>query len=245
MPDTALRRHCHGLHIWIKQILLCGLLALPQPCFASEARADPHHICDRAADQASRSSGVPLEVLLAITRTETGRRRNGQTQPWPWTVNMEGHGLWFQSRAEALAYATRHQAGGATRFDIGCFQINYHWHGAAFASLDAMFDPDTNARYAAAFLTRLQGELGSWDAAAGAYHSRRPEHATNYLARYHQQLAALDTPATIDTAPVADPRPADRPNRFPLLQSGAAASAHHGSLVPRLTGGARALFRHM
>lgn len=41
---------------------------------------------------------------------------------------------------------------GAGNLDIGCFQLNYRWHGAAFASLADMFDPDRNATYAADYL---------------------------------------------------------------------------------------------
>ena len=54
-------------------------------------------------------------------------------------------------------------------------QINYRWHGRAFPSLDAMFDPEYTATYAAQFLRTLYEERGSWSAAAGAYHSLSPE----------------------------------------------------------------------
>ena len=65
-------------------------------------------------------------------------------------------------------------AAGRRSFDVGCFQINYHWHGHNFPSLEAMFDPDTGADYAARFLQSLYAERGNWSAAAGAYHSQTP-----------------------------------------------------------------------
>ncbi len=148
--------------------------------------------CDQAAERAARAEGVPLDVLKAITRVETGRSRDGQLQPWPWAINVEGQGYWFTSEHEAKAYVFEIFKAGKRSFDIGCFQINYRWHGKAFRSIDAMFDADENARYAARFLSELYSELGSWPAAAGAYHSRTPDLAQAYRRRFQAALAALD-----------------------------------------------------
>lgn len=106
-------------------------------------------------------------MLRAISRVETGRRLDGRLQPWPWTINVGGQGYWFKSEVEAKAYAFKIFKSGTRSFDVGCFQINYRWHGKAFRSIDAMFDPDENATYAARFLNELHAELGSWPAAAG------------------------------------------------------------------------------
>ena len=51
---------------------------------------------------------------------------------WPWAINREGKGYWFESREEALAFAKASLAEGRTSFDVGCVQINYRWHGHAF-----------------------------------------------------------------------------------------------------------------
>lgn len=197
-------------------------------------------ICDRAAVLAAAQSGVPISVLKAIALTETGRSHNGAMRPWPWTVNMEGKGMWFASEEAALAYAEEHFALGARSFDVGCFQINYKWHHQHFASIEAMFDPAENALYAARFLNELFAETGDWEAAAGAYHSRTPEFADRYKARFARyRLAHLhedDEPLRIVAVEpgagggsfVTPVRP--RVNTFPLLQSGGAAAL--GSLVP-------------
>ena len=99
--------------------------------YANVATQDPAlaNICYRAIDRASTQMNVPADVKLAITLTETGRKMKGDYRPWPWTVNMEGKGFWFDTRAEALAYVKRRHAEGARSFDVGCFQINYKWHG--------------------------------------------------------------------------------------------------------------------
>lgn len=208
---------------------------------AAAATADPAIVCDQAATLAAARSGVPISVLKAIALTETGRTHDGISRPWPWTVNMEGKGVWFDDRASAQAYAVAHFDLGARSFDIGCFQINYKWHHQAFASIDAMFDPVANALYAAGFLNSLYAETGDWELAAGAYHSRTPEHAERYRARfatYRAQFLAEDgLPLRVtDIAPGSDAEamtayPARvRTNTFPLLQAGGAPSI--GSLVP-------------
>ena len=55
--------------------------------------------------------------------------------------------------------------------------------GKSFATIDDMFDPAANALYAAGFLHDLFEETGDWELAAGAYHSRTPEHAEVPAAR--------------------------------------------------------------
>ncbi|MEM9268454.1 MAG: lytic transglycosylase domain-containing protein [Pseudomonadota bacterium] len=147
--------------------------------------------CDRAGVFAARRTGVPIDVLRAISLTETGRALGGELRPWPWTVNMEGTGVWFDSRAEALKYTQTHQAKGSKSFDVGCFQINHRWHGEHFASVEEMFDPVMGALYAARLLRGLHLELGSWSKAAGAYHSRTEQFATRYRARFDRILARL------------------------------------------------------
>ncbi len=226
-----------------------GLLVLALLVAASAVRpsTDLPALCDRAASEAAARSGVPLSVLRAITLAETGRALSGAFRPWPWTVNMEGAGHWFATRDEALAFVRKEYARGARSFDVGCFQINYKWHGQAFDSVEQMFDPEANAAYAAAFLRRLYESEGSWPQAAGAYHSLTPEFADRYRERFERIHAGLaGTPAPVVEIPdiVAaanrNAPPAPRENRFPLFIAGAPGSA--GSLVPRGGAGVGPLF---
>ena len=191
--------------------------------------------CDSAARQAADETGVPIIMLMAISRTETGRTRNGRVSPWPWTVNIEGQGIWFESREEAQTYILARHTDGARNFDVGCFQINYRWHGTEFASIEMMLDPLTNARYAAQFLAELRDEFGSWEAAAGAYHSRTDRHARRYLTTYRRHYAAL-TPgqdARSDVPPSRRPNEPVRENTFPLLRSNNLPPTGLGSLMPQ------------
>ncbi|KPA20340.1 Transglycosylase SLT domain protein [Shimia sp. SK013] len=214
---------------------LCSALLIP-----TSAQASYGETCDRVARIAAGESGVPVEVMMAITRTETGRRANGALAPWPWTVNMEGVGKWFDTREEALTFAVSGLKQGKRSFDVGCFQLNYRWHGEHFKDVHQMFEPLENARYAADFLARLYSETQSWESAAAAYHSRTPKYADKYKARYKQILANLpDIPAlgvatrtagTV-TAPTQRVVRQASVNAFPLLRKGVGVSGM-GSLVP-------------
>ncbi|WP_376875627.1 transglycosylase SLT domain-containing protein [Albirhodobacter sp. R86504] len=163
--------------------------------------------CETAAVIASQQSGVPVSVLKAISLNETGRKLNGEFRPWAWTVNMEGAGHWFETRDEARAYVFKEFKRGARSFDVGCFQINYKWHHTAFSSIDEMFEPAANARYAAKFLTELYAEFGDWRKAAGAFHSRTPVHANRYTARFdkfREKFLVEDSQVAQMTAPASE-----------------------------------------
>lgn len=207
----------------------------------SYSSTDLAGVCDQAAIVASRETGVPVEVLRAISLTETGRKRAGVMRPWPWTVNMEGKGVWFDTEEEARAFAYRNYKRGARSFDVGCFQLNFKWHGQAFSSLEEMFDPVSNAVYAARFMLRLYREKGDWGQAAGAYHSRTKEYAKRYEKRFNSYLAQLsgegENPGILQTDTSYSAAGAKientivRVNMYPLLrQNGGSRSL--GSLVP-------------
>lgn len=210
--------------IW-SSIRLTAFLILLLLGLAEPAAARISDLCVAASQKAAAQSGVPFAVLLAITQTETGRREQEEVRPWPWTLNVGGQGHWLDSRAAALEMAQARLATGDTLFDVGCFQINYRWHGQHFGSLDQMLHPDVGAAYAAQLLKSLYQETGDWSTAAGAYHSRTPVHAARYRDRFDQFHAV----AEVGT------RAAVRANAFPLLRTGVGRTAM-GSLVPMFEG---------
>ena len=145
----------------------------------------PQGLCRAAIASAEREYGLPAGLLAAIGRVESGRRdpATGEQGPWPWTMNAEGRGKFFPTKAEAVAEVGQLRAGGMRIIDIGCMQINLHHHPGAFASIDEGFDPLANARYAARFLKTLQAASGDWMVAAGHYHSQTPGRAEAYRAQ--------------------------------------------------------------
>jgi len=140
--------------------------------------------CLVAALDAAGKYQVPAPLLVTIARAESGK---GPDQvPWPWTVNSSGRGYHFTSRAEALEAVRKWREQGEANLDIGCFQLNFRWHGHAFASTEDMMDPARNADHAARFLRDLHREKGNWKAASGAYHSRTENLGKAYVARLEQ-----------------------------------------------------------
>lgn len=176
-----------------------AVLLLAVPAIAAADAKATMDICRAAAIRAADNAGIPREVLLAITLVETRTNRDGASGPWPWTLNVAGKGFWFKSRAAALVHAQRTLAGGQTSFDVGCFQLNYRWHGSAFASIDQMFEPGPSGAYAAKFLKSLHAETGDWIKASGLYHSRTTKHATRYRNLVAQAVKRMGG------APIPDP----------------------------------------
>ena len=117
------------------------------------ARTDA--VCDHAARSASAKMDVPLTVLMAVARVETGRTTKVGVRPWPWALNFNGEGRWFLSSREAWQALKRQLDAGKTNVDVGCFQVNYRWHGMHFASPMDMLNPQKNANYAARLLRKL------------------------------------------------------------------------------------------
>ena len=190
-------------------LLLSAVLAAP-PAFAESLEAGAA-TCERAIVEGARREGGPEGVLHAISLTETGRPQNGKLRPWPWAINREGKGFWFANREEALAFAKASLAAGRPSFDVGCFQINYRYHGMNFPALETMFDPDAGATYAAQFLKSLYAGRGNWSAAAGAYHSQTPSRAGIYRARFDRILASLGGGPLIVAAAEPEAAPAAEP----------------------------------
>lgn len=141
--------------------------------------------CDDAGAQAEAALQLPTGLLRAIGRVESGRRdpATGAFAPWPYTINANGQGRFFDDAASAAAAVRSLQAAGTASIDVGCFQVNLMHHPLAFARLEDGFEPAANAAYAAAFLASLRQRLGHWEGAVAAYHSATPERGEAYRAR--------------------------------------------------------------
>ena len=164
----------------MRMLLLAVLLAMPSLAWA-DLPAQPFALCRAAIAAAERSTGVPDRLMQAIGAVESGRRDpGGLVAAWPWTINAEGVGYFFDSKAEAMAAVTGLRARGVRSIDVGCMQVNLMYHADAFSSLDEAFDPGANARYAGRFLQSLEAKTGSWPGAAAGYHSLTPEVGADY-----------------------------------------------------------------
>lgn len=110
---------------------------------------------------------MPEGILYSVGLTETGKR--GSLQPW--SLNIEGKAFFAGSEQEALTLFQQARSDGAVLIDLGCMQINHHYHGAEFSSAAEMFDPKRNVEYAAKFLSALHARHVTWTMAVARYHA--------------------------------------------------------------------------
>jgi hypothetical protein len=173
---------------------LLALFSLPRIAWAQigfPLGSSPGQLCRQAIAAAERGVLLPPRLLGAIARVESGRRdpASGGWQSWPWTVNAEGEGFFYDTKAQAVAAVRDMQGRGIRSIDVGCMQVNLMHHPDAFPSLDAAFDPYTNATWAAHFLADLYAQSGNWPKAVGLYHSATPDLAAEYQRRVQAALA--------------------------------------------------------
>ncbi|MDO9428527.1 MAG: transglycosylase SLT domain-containing protein [Methylobacterium sp.] len=140
--------------------VVCGTALAGVPPAASR-------VCEREMASAATKHGVPLGVLYAVGLTESGNR--GSLQPY--AMNIAGKAYFGTNAADVLARLAEAQRGGVKLVDLGCMQINHHYHRAKFASLEGMIDPAQNVEYATRFLKELKAREGSWTLAVARYHA--------------------------------------------------------------------------
>lgn len=151
----------------MRRWLRAAVLAISTSSLAPLAASAEQNICEREMALASKKFNVPLGILYAVGLTETGVK--GSLQPH--AMNIEGRSYFATSAADAVREFQRAQRQGKRLIDLGCMQINHHYHRSQFASLQAMLEPRTNVEYAARFLTELKAREGSWTMAVARYHA--------------------------------------------------------------------------
>lgn len=172
-----------------------GVPAGPRPSTAAWD-AEQAVQCTTAIHEAEVRHDLPPGLLGAIAKTESGKPISslGDVRAWPWTIDADGQGLFFESKAAAVAWAKQGLDRGVKFMDIGCMQVNLQMHPGAFHSIEDAFDPAANTEYAAHYLRQLQAEAGgNWNVAVGLYHSHTPDLAAAYRERVAQVGAGIVT----------------------------------------------------
>ena len=173
-------------HISAMKSATCALLLFAASATVQAApRPDPSTQCEQAIRDAEAMGHTPAGMLAAVGQVESGRPepRTGRMRPWPWTIDADGAGQFFATKAEAVAAVVALEAAGVRSIDVGCMQVNLMHHPEAFASLDQAFDPVSNAAFAARFLRELYRRTRAWPKAIAAYHSDTPDIAGDYQRR--------------------------------------------------------------
>ena len=192
---------------WLGGVLLLMAAATPARAAATTEIGTDAGLCLVAIAQTERHADLPPALLGAIGIVESGRADpiSGHVAPWPWSLNIAGTDHVYANKSEAIAAVLAAQAAGIRSIDVGCMQVNLMFHPQAFTSLDEALDPQANVAYAAVFLRRLRGDLGSWPMAAAAYHSMSPPLANAYVARvaaHWSPARGFTMPGTVVAAPV-------------------------------------------
>lgn len=147
--------------------IAAACISSPAGTATAAAPGDTSRVCERQMAQAAAKHGVPLGMLYAVGLTESGNR--GSLQPY--AMNIQGKAYFGTSAADVVQRLTQAQQEGVRLVDLGCMQINHHYHRAKFASLEAMIDPAQNVEYATRFLKELKEREGSWTLAVARYHA--------------------------------------------------------------------------
>ena len=222
-------------------LFLLALLA-PYQAFADTAAIpslSANAACRQAIAAAERAHHIPTHLLAAIARVESGRRdqASGTFNPWPWTINMDGQGSFYENKTQAVSAAASMRPHVSRSIDVGCMQISLTNHPDAFSSMDQAFDPGSNAEYGARFLTQLFERTNSWPRAVELYHSATPEIGQEYGRRVYAGL-----PEEQKLAEVAQPYPLVTPwgpafGRSTMFAPLRTSAPHVILQTPTLTGG--------
>ncbi len=177
-------RQIKGIALGLAALLATAAVpAAPAHAVATDSLIEGAKQCTRYLTRYEREYGIPTHLLSAIASTESGRYHEGLriNIPWPWSINAQGKGYYFETKQEAVAMAKKLRAQGVKSFDVGCMQVNMQHHGQAFKTLDEAFEPQNNIAYAASFLRDLYQDSTSWKKAASDYHSKTPTLGKKYV----------------------------------------------------------------
>jgi tetratricopeptide (TPR) repeat protein len=167
-------------------LAVCVMGAASQSAIAQIEKNEAND-CARFVQIYERSMRIPQGLLMAIAFTESSRDvGKGERRPWPWTINANGEGTYFEEKAQAVAAVRKLLDEGEKSIDVGCMQINLRYHPNAFRDIEQAFDPSANVAYGAQYLMSLYRLQGSWPKAVERYHSsddgRRTEYREKVLA---------------------------------------------------------------
>lgn len=144
-------------------------------------------MCSRYFPIYEKKYHMPSNLLRAVAITESGKwvKQLEKNVAWPWTINVEGRGYQFESKAQAIRAVKQHVADGRRSIDVGCMQINLKYHPDAFRNLEQAFEPRYNVAYAANFLADKHKQKGSWEHAIRHYHNANTLYSDKYIERVY------------------------------------------------------------
>ncbi len=98
--------------------------------FAASAMSHAEEVVPSAYHWIATEHGIPVRLFYAIALAESGKTlvSTSSRRPWPWTLNIAGNGVYFNSRWEAWHALDQSLRAGQDSVDIGLMQVNWHFH---------------------------------------------------------------------------------------------------------------------
>jgi soluble lytic murein transglycosylase-like protein len=125
--------------------------------------------------RASVATGIPVELLLAISHVESGFH--------PHAINISGRPFFPSSIYEAVGLLKR----SGDNVDIGLMQVNWGYWGDKFGlSKSELLDPQFNVLVGAKILEHCVRVSGSWWKGIALYHSPHDARQREYVEKVWQ-----------------------------------------------------------
>src|SRR5712691_6048601 len=125
--------------------------------------------------RAAAATGIPVELLLAISHVESGFQ--------PHAINVSGRSFFPSSIYEAMGLLKR----TGDNVDIGLMQVNWSYWGNRFSlSKSELLDPQLNVLVGAKILEHCIRVSGSWWQGIALYHSPHDARQREYVEKVWQ-----------------------------------------------------------
>ena len=158
----------------LKNLFLLCLLIYFKPTYSNSLTN-----CFNFTEKYGKQFNIPDKLLTSISLVESGIKKNNNFVSWPWTLNVSGKPMFFDTKSDVLNFLKKNYKN--KNIDVGCMQISIKYHMDEFDSLENMLDPDSNVKYAAKFLKKLFLKYKRWNEAIARYHSSIPIRKKQYL----------------------------------------------------------------
>jgi hypothetical protein len=174
MAKRKLRRHVIAL-LWFTT-------SLSAMTYADDAVPSAYRLVAAEYD-------IPVGLLYAIALAESGKTIEAinHRRPWPWTLNIAGHGVYFRTRMEAWRALDQALRAGQDSVDIGLMQINWHFHRQRLGNSWLALEPNHNLTVGADILRDCYKRRRDWWASIGCYHAPSDSHRAR---QYRNRVAA-------------------------------------------------------
>lgn len=169
-------------------VMLGTVLVTPMPTLYA---ADSHQSAiPRVYKIVAERHSIPTSIFYAVALTESGKQYDSTLLPWPWTLNIDGDGNYYESY-HAAKIALSKALEKSQSVDIGLMQINWRWHQDKLQNIATALNPLQNLNYGARILHECYQQSGDWWEAVGHYHSpANTTKARRNAERYRQRVKA-------------------------------------------------------